>query len=480
MNFPDLYIGGEWVAPVASESRPSIDPASGHPWVDVPWGGRADAIAAVDAASDALKGPWSRLSPTQRGRLLFDVAAIIRRDADQVAELETHDNGKPILDTRREVRAAASWFEYFGGYADKFEGSTIPYDPTDLALTFREPLGVVAAITPWNAPLLMASWKVSAALATGNTMVLKPSELTSVTALYLMSALHEAGVPAGVVNLVTGDGPDVGTALVTDPRVRLVSFTGSIETAQVVARLAADGLKRCILECGGKSPNIVFGDADLAVAAKAAARAAFKSSGQSCSVGSRLFVQESVYEDFMTAVVKESAQLRLADPMSAEPDILGPQTSEQQLHKTLEYIELGRQGGRLLLGGSTPDDDGLREGFYVQPTIVDHVEHGSRLAQEEVFGPVLAAFPFRDEDEVLELANSTKYGLVGAVWTSDIGRGLRFVRSIDAGFVSINTYRPQSALLPYGGRKMSGYGKENGRDALEQYSQTKTVVIHHG
>lgn len=480
-EFTKLFIGGEWVAPEAGGTRPSIDPSTGAPWGDVPWGSPQDVTAAVDAASDALAGPWQRTSPAARGKILRDAAAIIRRDQQRVAEAETRDNGKPINDTTREVRLAADWLDYYGGYADKVTGATLPFETgTEFAFTLREPFGVVGAITPWNAPFLMESWKVGAALAMGNTMVLKPSELTSVTALYLASALAEAGLPAGVLNVVTGDGRDTGAALVSDPRVRLVSFTGSIETATAVARLAADGLKRSILECGGKAPNIVFADADLKAAARSAARVAFKASGQSCSVGSRLFVQDSIYDEFLAMVRAEAATLRVANPMSRETDILGPQASSAQLEKTLSYIELGREEGRVLLGGDRPSGPEYGDGFYIEPTIVDQVSHESRLAQEEIFGPVLTAFRFTDEDEVIRLANQTRYGLVGAIWTGDVGRGLRFVKRMDAGFVTVNTYRPHSPVLPYGGRKMSGYGSENGYEALENYSQIKTAVIHHG
>ncbi len=473
--YPHLFIGGEWVAPRAGGMIRSIDPSTEQVWAHVAEAGAEDIDDAVAAARAALRGPWSGCAPTRRGELLARLAGLLRRDARRLAEIETRDNGKPLRDTEGEVLRAADWLTFFAGAADKLNGDQIPYRADALAYTRREPVGVVAAILPWNSPISLASWKLGPALATGNTVILKPAEQTPASMIEIGRLVAEAGFPAGVVNVVPGYGATAGAALAAHPGVNKISFTGHHGTASKIMRAAAGNLKRCTFECGGKSPYIVFADADFDRAVSVAIHSAFRSTGQSCSLASRIMVERPLYDRFVAAVVERAGRIRVGMPTDPATHI-GPHTSAEQLAKTQSYIELGRESGaQLMAGGGRPAH--LDRGYFIEPTVFANVDNRSRLAQEEVFGPVLALMAFDGEDEAVELANDTDYGLVGGLWTSDVSRAHRVAARIETGLVSVNTFRPVHFMLPYGGFKMSGFGRENGFDAMREFTETKTVVV---
>lgn len=474
-RYEHFLIGGEWVLPDSAERVESVDPTTETVWASIPVANPEDVDRAVSAAKEALNGEWGRISPTDRGRMIAALAAQLRANASSLAELETKDNGKPIRDTRAEVARAADWLDFYAGAADKINGESIPYRKGAHAYTIREPIGVVAAITPWNSPISMYSWKLGPALAAGNTVVLKPSQLTSVTALELGELTRKVGLPPGVVNIVTGPGSTTGDALVSHAGVDKVAFTGEHATAQAILRATAPRMARTTFELGGKSPHIVFSDANLERALTVATHAAFRSTGQSCSAGSRLLLQRDIYDRFIERLVAKTAQIRVGVPLD-ERTHLGPQSSAKQLEKTLAYVQQARtEGARLVAGGGRPA--ALSSGFFVEPTIFADVNNRSQLAQEEVFGPVLAVIPFDDEDEAISLANDVHYGLVAGIWTENIGRAHRVAAAIKAGFVSVNTYRPVHYMLPYGGYKSSGLGRENGLEVLREYTELKTVVV---
>ncbi|RUZ77956.1 aldehyde dehydrogenase [Mesorhizobium sp. M7A.F.Ca.US.006.01.1.1] len=470
-----LFIGGEWVAAKSGRLIQTIDPATEDVWAHVAEADADDVDAAVDAARQALRGPWAGFSPTRRGELIAALAGLMRRDARTLAEMESRDNGKPLRDTLGEVQRAADWLVFFAGAADKINGLQIPYRPDALAYTRLEPVGVVGAILPWNSPISLCSWKLGPALAAGNTVVLKPAEQTPVSLLEIGRLVQEAGFPAGVVNVVPGYGSIAGAALAAHPRVSKISFTGHHATAARIMQAASGNLKRCSFECGGKSPYIVFADADFERALSVAVHSAFRSTGQSCSLASRIFVERPIYEKFATAVADRASRIRVGMPFDERTHI-GPHSSAEQRTKTESYITLGKESGaRLLTGGGRPE--GLPRGYFVEPTVFADVDNRSRLAQEEVFGPVLSVMPFDDEDEAVALANDSDYGLVGGLWTSNVGRAHRVAGRIEAGLVSVNTFRPVHYMLPYGGYKLSGFGRENGLDAIREFTEVKTVVI---
>ena len=474
-RYDRLFIGGEWVEPHSRNTFESIDPSTEQVWCEVAAADDVDVARAVDSARIAVEGGWGQsTSPTARGQLLFRFAELIRREARRLSEIESRDNGKPLRDTLGEVSRAADWLTFFAGAADKLNGEQIPFRTDALAYTRLEPIGVVAAILPWNSPISLASWKLGPALATGNAIILKPAEQTPVSMLALAELAKEAGIPAGVVNVLPGDG-SVGEALCAHAGVNKVSFTGSHETATRIMRSAAGTLKRCSFECGGKSPYVVFADADFSRALSVAVHSAFRSTGQSCSMAARIFVQRTIYEQFANALAERSKKIRVGSPFDAATHI-GPQTSQEQRDKTEEFIRLGKESGaRLLAGGGRPTS--LSKGYYVEPTVFADADNASRLAREEIFGPVTAVMPFDTEDEVVNMANDSRYGLVGGLWTSDVARAHRVAAQIQCGLVSVNTFRPVHYMLPYGGYKMSGVGRENGFEALRAFTETKTVVV---
>lgn len=416
------------------------------------------------------------MTASQRGLLLHRLGDIIAREARRLAEIEVRDNGKLFAEVYGQLTYIPQWFYYYGGLADKIQGATLPLDKKGyIAYTRLEPVGVVAAITPWNSPLLLAAWKLAPALAAGCAVVLKPSEFTSASSLEFARLFDEAGFPPGVVNVVTGFGQDVGAALTQHPLVQKISFTGSDQTGRLINQQAAYDLKHTSLELGGKSPNIVFDDADLEQAAYGAISGIFAATGQSCIAGSRLLVQESIYEEFVDRVVSLARQARMGDPM-AESTQVGPVTTPPQYQKVLDYIEVAKEeGARLLLGGGPAAGQG---GWFIEPTIFGDVDNGMRIAQEEVFGPVLSIIKFQDEAEALRIANDIRFGLAAGVWTKDIGRAARMTEKLKAGTVWVNTYRALSFMAPFGGYKDSGLGRENGLEAIREFTQVKTVWIN--
>jgi acyl-CoA reductase-like NAD-dependent aldehyde dehydrogenase len=470
-----LFIGGEWVAPHSGRLIESIDPSTEEVWAHIAEADASDVDAAVAAARAALSGPWGKFDPSKRGALIHKLATLLLQNADRLARIESRDNGKPFKDTKGEMQRAADWLTFFAGAADKLNGEQIPFRPDALAYTRHEPVGVVAAILPWNSPILLCCWKLGPALAAGNTVVIKPAEQTPASALEIAKLAQEAGFPAGVINVVPGYGGVAGAALASHRGVNKISFTGSHTTAIKIMRSAADNLKRCAFECGGKSPYIVFADADLPRALSVAVHSAFRSTGQSCSLASRIFVERPAYEKFAKAVAERASRIRVGMPFDDRTHI-GPHTSAEQLAKTQRYLAIGRDNGaRLLTGGGRPN--GLDRGYFVEPTVFADVDTKSPLAREEVFGPVLAVMPFDSEEEVIALANDTDYGLVGGLWTSDVSRAHRVAARIEAGLVSVNTFRPVHWMLPYGGFKLSGIGRENGMDAVREFTEVKTIVV---
>ena len=470
-----LLIDGQWREAVSGKRFDTLNPATGEVITSVAEADKADIDLAVKAARKAFEeGPWSKTTATDRGRILSKLADLIMEHRDELAELETMDNGKPISDARNvDVPLVADCIEYYAGWANKVHGETIPVPGPFLNYTLREPIGVVGQIVAWNFPMLLAAWKLGPALATGNTVVLKPAEQTPLSALRLGELCLEAGIPPGVVNVLPGFGPTAGSALVTHPDVDKIAFTGEYITGQTIMREAAGTLKRISFELGGKSPNIIFADADLDAAVAGSLMGIFWNQGEVCCAGSRLFLQESVYDQFMDKLVGQAGKMKVGDPMDPSTQI-GALISEDHLNKVLRYINIGKaEGATVRTGGDQPS----KRGYFVNPTIFDGVNDSMKIAREEIFGPVLSVIRFKDMDEVVPRANNTFYGLAAAVWTRDVGKAHAMARKLKAGTVWVNTYNMISSLSPFGGYKMSGFGRELGVHALEGYTQVKSVWV---
>jgi (Z)-2-((N-methylformamido)methylene)-5-hydroxybutyrolactone dehydrogenase len=474
------FIGGAFVDAANGAVFESEDPFSGESWALVPRCTAADVERAVEAAHKAFTtGPWANLTASARGQLLYRIGDLIAENAQSLAEIEVRDNGKLMAEMAAQVRYASQWFRYFGGLADKIEGSVIPIDKPDmLNFTRREPLGVVAAIVPWNSPLLLMSWKIAPALAAGNTVVVKPSEYTSCSALEFARLVERAGIPAGVFNVVTGFGGEVGEPLALHPKVAKVAFTGGDASGRRVYQAAASQLKPVVLELGGKSPNIVFEDCVMDDAVKGAVSGIFAASGQTCIAGSRLLVQDSIHDEFLDRLVRFAGGAKLGDPRLSTTQV-GPITTRPQHKKVLDYIAIGeKEGAKLVLGGKAADVPACGSGLFVQPSIFSGVSNSMRIAQEEIFGPVLSVIRFHDQDEAIAIANDTLYGLAAGVWTGNIRRAITMSSRLRAGTVWVNTYRAVSYMSPFGGFKNSGFGRENGQHAIDEYLQTKSIWIN--
>lgn len=474
-----LYIDGQWVDSASGRQFESHNPYTGKPWALIPRGNAEDIDRAVRAARKAFTtGEWPKLTPSKRGALLRKLGDLIADKSKYLAEIEVRDNGKLLAEMGAQTAYMAQWYYYYGGLADKIEGAVIPSDkPDTFNYTRFEPLGVIGAIVPWNSPLLLTAWKLAPALAAGNTMVIKPSEFTSASLLEFMKLIEQAGFPAGVVNVVTGFGPEAGTPLVEHPLVAKIAFTGSDATGQKIYEAAAKGLKRVSMELGGKSPNIVFDDAEIDNAVKGAISGIFAATGQTCIAGSRLLVQQTIHDQFVGKLVAFAKTARMGDPMSLDTQV-GPVTNLPQFDKVLRYIDIAKsEGARTVLGGAKATRPECGDGWFVEPTIFTGVKNSMRIAQEEVFGPVLAVIPFRDEEEAIAIGNDVVFGLAAGVWTQNMRRAFLMAEKLQAGTVWVNTYRAVSFLSPFGGYKRSGLGRENGQDMIKEYLQTKSVWI---
>ncbi len=470
-----LLIGGEWVE--GADRFADVEPATEETIAEVEEAGPEQVDAAVRSARSAFEEPaWRDMDPHRRATLLWRLADLIEERAEALAEVETRDNGKPAFESSKvDLPSVVQNYRYYAGWADKLTGETIPVSGPFFNYTLREPLGVVGAIVPWNFPLSLASWKVAPALACGNAVVLKPAEETPLTALLLGELALEAGFPPGVLNVVPGRGPVTGKALVEHPGVDKIAFTGSTETGKEIMRTAAGTLKKVSLELGGKSPNVVFADADLDAAVRGATTGIFYGKGEVCAAGSRLLVEESVREAFTERLLERAAKMTPGDPRHPKTR-LGPLVSRAQHERVLSYIESGKEeGARLRTGGKPVQVDG--KGFFVEATVFDQVDEDMRIAREEIFGPVLAVMGFEDVDDAIARANRTIYGLAAGVWTRDIGKAHRFAREVQAGTVWINTYNRYDSASPFGGYKQSGFGRDLGRHALEEYTQEKSVWV---
>lgn len=473
-----LLIDGDWADAETGNQFTTLNPATEEAIAQVAQAGTADVDAAVAAARRALNGPWGAMTGAQRGRALNRLADILRQRFDEVVLLESLDAGKPLAATRRQdVSNAIDTLEHYAGWADKLSGDMIPVRADALTYTTRSPVGVVAAIVPWNFPLMNAVWKIAPALACGCTVVMKPAELTPLSALWLGAAALEAGIPPGVLNVIPGPGTVVGNALVSHPGIDKIAFTGSPGVGKTIMRAAAEHVTRVGLELGGKAAAVVFADADLDAAVRQIANGAFFNAGQVCSAATRIIVEDSIHDEFVARLAARVASLRVGDPAD-EATTMGPVISRKQMDGVLGYIDIGlNEGARLVSGGGRMGN----RGYFVQPTVLSGVEGGMRVAQEEIFGPVVSVMRFGDEAEALRLANGTVYSLASAVWTSNVDRAHRTANRIHAGTVWVNTYGPTDARLPWGGMGgESGIGRDLGRAALEAYTETKTIWLQLG
>ncbi len=477
-----MYYGGKWADPASNDWIESFNPFTGKPWALIPRGNAQDVERAVAAAAQAFsEGEWPKMTASRRGQLLHKLGDLIAENAERLAAIEVRDNGKLMAEMLGQLRYIPQWYYYFGGLADKIEGSVIPIDKADVFnYTRYEPLGVVAGITAWNSPLLLTAFKLAPALAAGNTFVLKPSEFTSASALEFVKLVEQAGFPPGVFNVVTGLGLEVGEPLVAHPDVAKVAFTGSELGGQRVYENAAKGIKRVTLELGGKSPNIVFDDAKIDDSVKGVISGIFAATGQTCIAGSRLLVQENLHDELVEKLVAFAKTARMGNPAEMTTQV-GPVTTMPQYEKVLSYIDIAKkEGAKCVLGGGPAKRPECGDGWFVEPTIFTNVTNEMRIAREEVFGPVLAAIPFKDEDDALRIANDSKYGLAAGVWTQSIRRAIRMAERLQAGTVWVNTYRAISYMSPFGGYKRSGLGRENGLESIREYMQVKSVYISTG
>jgi betaine-aldehyde dehydrogenase len=474
-----MIIGGRKVDAADGQTFEMVDPSTGEVMATAPLGGREDVDRAVAAARHAFDDPngWSSWSATKRGRALAALSALVKANVEELAHLESRNGGKPISGARGETLGVSNVFEYYGGASNKVFGETIPVSKPGFDFTLREPIGVVGLIVPWNFPLLMASWKLGPALAAGNTCILKPASYTPLTALRLGELALEAGFPPGVVNVITGPGGTVGASLAGHAGVGKVAFTGETTTGQEIMRLAANNVKKVSLELGGKSPNIVFADADLERFARDSPYAVFDNAGQDCCARSRIFVERSVHEKVVELFVEATKKVRTGDPAD-EATEMGTLVSLRQRERVMDYVAIGRdEGAKLVCGGTIPTDPALAAGAYLLPTVFDGVSNDMRIAREEIFGPVVAIIPFDTEEEALRLANATPFGLSGSIWSRDIGKALRAAKGLQAGVISVNCNSSVHTEAPFGGYKMSGIGRELGMHAIEMYTETKNVFV---
>ncbi len=474
-----MVIGGQSVEAADGGTFDVVNPADGAVIARAPMGGREDvdrAVAAAQAAFDDPRG-WANWAAGKRGRTLAKFAALVKQHTEELAQLESRNVGKPINGARGEVTGASLVFDYYAGAANKLFGETIPVSKPGLDFTLREPIGVVGLIVPWNFPILMASWKLGPALAAGNACILKPASYSPMTAIRLGELALEAGIPAGILNVVTGPGGTAGASIAAHPGVGKVAFTGETTTGQEIMRLASGNVKKISLELGGKSPNIVFADADLERFAATAPYAVFDNTGQDCCARSRIFVERSVHDEVVDRLVAATRTVKVGDPADEATEV-GTLVSFKQRDRVMDYIEIGqREGATIVVGGAAPDDPALAGGAYLMPTIFDGVSNDMRIAAEEIFGPVVTIIPFDSEDEAVRLANATPYGLSGSIWSRDIGRALRTAKRVQAGVLSVNTNSSVHTEAPFGGYKMSGIGRELGMHALELYTEVKNVFV---
>jgi aldehyde dehydrogenase (NAD+) len=472
-----LFIGGKWVDSSSGKKFAAINPATGETLCQVAEADPTDVDHAVKAARHALEeSEWSRMDAADRGRLLFRLADLIESENEELAALESLNCGKTISDARGDMGGVVNTLRYYAGWADKIEGRTVPVRGNFLCYTLRQPVGVVGQIIPWNFPLLMLAWKWGPALACGNTIIMKLAEQTPLTGMRAAALAQEAGFPDGVINVLNGYGETTGAAIVNHPGVDKIAFTGHYETAKIIQKSAADTLKRTTFELGGKSPNVIFADADMEHAVQGAFHAIYFHGGQCCTAGSRLFVEERIHQEFVERLAEKAKQRKLGDPLDPTTE-QGPQVSQEQMDKILGYVQRGEKDGATLLTGGRRFG---KKGYFVEPTIFDNVKDNMAIAKDEIFGPVVSVLPFKQVDEVIRRANDTFYGLAAAVWTRDIDKAHRFAREVKAGTIWVNCYHVVDTTTPFGGFKMSGQGRENGEAALEHYTEMKTVTINLG